>query len=219
MAEHAAAPLLSPKFALALQFANEIHARQKRKGLGAPYMSHLMAVCAFVLEYGGNETQAIAALLHDAAEDCGGYPMLGAVRAVFGEDVADIVAACSDTFEIPKPEWWQRKREYIARLASEPGSMKLVSCADKLHNLTHTLRDIRTEGVAAWKERMAQTKNGTAEKQTFYYLGCCESLGQNWSGPILGEFARAVVSLCELVGTPDDVAKAKALLAPESKPE
>ena len=80
-------PLLSPKFALALQFANEIHSRQVRKGIGAPYISHLMAVCALVLEYGGDETQAISALLHDSAEDCGGRPMLDAVRLMFGDEV------------------------------------------------------------------------------------------------------------------------------------
>jgi len=59
--------LLSPRFALALQFANEIHGTQIRKGIGAPYISHLMAVCALVLEYGGDEAQAISALLHDSA--------------------------------------------------------------------------------------------------------------------------------------------------------
>jgi len=97
--------LLSPKFALALQFANEIHSTQTRKGLGAPYISHLMAVSGLVLEYGGNETQAIAALLHDAAEDCGGRPMLETVRVLFGNDVAQIVEDCTDTFDDSKPDW------------------------------------------------------------------------------------------------------------------
>ena len=73
------ASLLSPRFALALQFANQIHATQVRKGLGAPYISHLMSVSGLVLEFGGNEDQAIAALLHDAAEDCGGRPMLDSI--------------------------------------------------------------------------------------------------------------------------------------------
>ncbi len=83
MPEKNEAPLLSPKFALALQFANEIHGTQQRKGAGAPYISHLMAVSASVLEHGGNETEAIAGLLHDAAEDCGGRPMLETVRVMF----------------------------------------------------------------------------------------------------------------------------------------
>jgi (p)ppGpp synthase/HD superfamily hydrolase len=204
--------LLSPKFALALQFANEIHGTQIRKGIGAPYISHLMAVCGLVLEYGGNESQAIAALLHDAAEDCGGRPMLESVRMVFGEDIAEIVDACTDTFDEPKPAWLPRKTSYLAALASEPGSAKLVSCADKFHNISHTLRDIRSEGVVAWKARMEKSKNGSAEKQCWYYLGCLEALSTGWSNPILGEFGRAVTLLCESVGTSADVAKAKSLV-------
>lgn len=203
--------LLSPKFALALQFANEIHSTQSRKGLGAPYISHLMAVSGLVMEYGGNETQAIAALLHDAAEDCGGRPMLETVRVLFGEDVAEIVAACTDTFDDPKPEWRPRKESYLKAMAKKPGTTKLVCCADKLHNITNTLRDIRIVGAAAWKVRMEKTENNTSAKQCWYYLGCLEALSAGWSNPIRDEFARSVVLLCELVGTVEDVSNARKL--------
>jgi (p)ppGpp synthase/HD superfamily hydrolase len=101
--------LLTSRFALALSFANAIHNKQVRKGAGIPYVSHLMSVSASVLEYGGGETEAVAALLHDSAEDCGGKPMLEMVRAMFGEDVALIVESCTDTFADPKPEWKPRK--------------------------------------------------------------------------------------------------------------
>jgi len=207
--------LLSPKFALALQFANEIHSTQTRKGLGAPYISHLMAVCGLVLEYGGNETQAIAALLHDAAEDCGGRPMLETVRVLFGDDVAKIVGACTDTFEDPKPEWRPRKEAYLKAMATKPGKTKLVCCADKLHNITNTLRDIRIEGAAAWKDRMENTKNGSSTKQCWYYFGCLDALSNGWSNSIRNEFAGSVVLLCELVGTADDVSKARQLAGGE----
>lgn len=193
-------PLLSPKFALALQFANEIHSTQQRKGLGAPYISHLMAVSALVLEFGGSETQAIAALLHDAAEDCGGRKMLETVRVMFGDQVAGIVEACTDSFaESPeeKSEWRPRKEAYLQRLASEPPEAKLVSCADKLHNLTNTLRDIQVEGVSAWRARMLKSKNGQADKQIWYYGGCLEALSTGWSNPILICFASAVAQLRE----------------------
>ena len=126
------APLLSPKFALALQFANEIHSTQARKGAGAPYISHLMSVCALVLEYEGIETQAIAALLHDSAEDCGGRPMLETVRVMFGNDVAEIVEACTDTFDTPKPDWRPRKESYLQAMAGKPAAAKLVACADSV---------------------------------------------------------------------------------------
>ncbi len=191
-------PLLSPKFALALQFANEIHSTQVRKGLGAPYISHLMAVSALVLEFGGNETQAIAALLHDSAEDCGGRKMLETVRGMFGDSVAEIVEACTDSFaESPeeKSDWRPRKEAYLLRLVRKAPEAKLVTCADKLHNLSNTLRDIQVEGVAAWKLRMAKSKNGRADKQLWYYNGCLEALSTGWSSPILACFVSAVGQL------------------------
>ncbi len=194
--------LLSPRFALALQFANEIHGRQIRKGRGAPYISHLLAVCSLVLEYGGTEDQAIAALLHDAAEDCGGRPMLDTVRVMFGSTVAEIVEACTDTFENPKPDWLPRKTRYLDALRVKPAKAKLVSCADKLHNLGNTLRDIASEGAADWTKRMAATPNGSAEKQLWYYAGCLEALSNGWSNPILDEFRSAVDRFRDLVSTP-----------------
>ena len=202
MPEKNTVPLLSPKFALALQFANEIHSTQVRKGLGAPYISHLMAVSAYVLEYGGDETQAIAALLHDAAEDCGGRPMLETVRVLFGEGVAEIVAACTDSWaDSPenKMDWKPRKTAYLQGLADEPARAKLVSCADKLHNLSNTLRDIQVEGVDAWKARMAKTQNSSADKQLWYYSECLKALSQGWSNPMLKTFGGAVEELRVLV--------------------
>ncbi|MCP5279459.1 MAG: HD domain-containing protein [Thiobacillus sp.] len=196
MPEKNTVPLLSPKFALALQFANEIHSTQARKGLGAPYISHLMAVSALVLEFGGNETQAIAALLHDSAEDCGGRPMLETVRVMFGDAVADIVAACTDSFGVgEKSEWRPRKKAYLKAMAVKPGEAKLVACADKLHNLSNTLRDIQIEGVDTWKARMAKTKNGAADKQVWYYEKCLKALSCSWSHPILDCFASTVSEL------------------------
>jgi (p)ppGpp synthase/HD superfamily hydrolase len=196
-------PLLSPKFALALQLANEIHSTQVRKGAAAaPYISHLMSVSALVLEFGGNETQAIAALLHDSAEDCGGRKMLETVRVMFGGEVAEIVDACTDSFaESPeaKSDWRSRKEAYLLRLANNAPQAKLVSCADKLHNLSNTLRDIQVEGVAAWKARMAMTKNGQADKQLWYYDGCLDALSNGWHAPILGCFDIAVGQLRSLV--------------------
>ncbi len=207
-------PLLSPKFALALQFANETHSTQKRKSRGAPYISHLLAVCSFVLEYGGTEEQAIAALLHDAAEDQGGQPMLDSISVMFGKKVADIVAACTDSVATDpnkKEEWLPRKTRYLKHLAKEPGEAKFVSCADKLHNISNTLRDIRGEGADVWNEQAENTKNSSAAKQCWYYLRCLKALSNGWESPIRQEFAHAVVQLCELVGSADDVAKARKL--------
>ena len=177
-------PLLSPKFALALQFANEIHGTQQRKGVGAPYISHLMAVSALVLEHGGNETEAIAALLHDAAEDCGGRPMLETVRVMFGDAVAEIVEACTDTMEEPKPAWRPRKEAYVAHLAGASPSIKLVAGCDKLHNLTTTLRDLRAGQPADYWSRFT----AGADSQAWYYGECRKALADS---PVAADFERA----------------------------
>lgn len=206
MSKKSEMPLLSPKFADALQFANEIHITQARKGLGAPYISHLMAVSALVLEFGGNETQAIAALLHDSAEDCGGREMLDQVRVQFGDDVAEIVESCTDTFESPKPKWGPRKKRYLEMMRKKPPLAKLVACADKLHNLSNTLRDIEQVGAAPWIAAMASTENNTAEKQCWYYVGCLNALASDWDAPVVKVFERAVDELCALCGTTRTVA-------------
>jgi (p)ppGpp synthase/HD superfamily hydrolase len=103
-------PKLTPQFEDALLYAARIHALQKRKGTDIPYIAHLLAVTALVLENGGGADDAIAALLHDAAEDQGGRPRLDDIRRRFGDRVAKIVEGCSDTFEDPKPPWRPRKR-------------------------------------------------------------------------------------------------------------
>lgn len=184
MSKKSKTPLLSPKFALALQFANEIHSNQQRKGAGAPYISHLMAVSASVLEYGGNETEAIAGLLHDAAEDCGGRPMLDTVRVMFGDAVAEIVEACTDTMEEPKPTWRPRKEAYVAHLAGASPSIKLVAGCDKLHNLQTTLRDLRVGQPADYWKRFT----AGAESQSWYYGACGKALV---GSPVAADFDRA----------------------------
>ena len=94
---------LSPRFSEALVYACEIHLGQIRKGTEIPYIAHLLGVTAIALEYGADEDQAIAALLHDAAEDAGGEPRVQDIRRRFGQRVADYVRDCTDTVESPKP--------------------------------------------------------------------------------------------------------------------
>jgi (p)ppGpp synthase/HD superfamily hydrolase len=108
--------LLSPDFAEALTFATHLHSAQTRKGTESPYVSHLLRVAGLVLEYGGNEDEAIAALLHDAVEDQGGQLTRERIRRRFGSAVADVVEACSDTDVEPKPAWRPRKDAYLAHV-------------------------------------------------------------------------------------------------------
>ena len=151
---------LSKRFEDALIFANQLHARQKRKGTSVPYISHLLGVASLVLEDGGNEDQAIAALLHDAVEDQGGEETLLLIRQRFGYKVANIVRGCTDSMVPPKPPWKERKSKYLARLGGEPVETQRVSLADKVHNARSILTDLRREGEKTWK-RFNGGKRGT----------------------------------------------------------
>ncbi|MEO6835695.1 MAG: HD domain-containing protein, partial [Candidatus Tumulicola sp.] len=145
---------LSPRFNKALDYAARVHRTQVRKKTNVPYVCHLLAVAALVLENGGTEDEAIAALLHDAPEDRGGRPRLDDIRVQFGERVAEIVEACSDTLEEDpetKPPWKTRKSAYHDHLReSRDASVYLVSAADKLHNARATLADHAAIGRKIW---------------------------------------------------------------------
>ncbi|MBO0864452.1 MAG: HD domain-containing protein [Mycobacterium sp.] len=151
MTSQTASPRLTPRFIEAVQYAAEKHATQTRKGSGTPYLGHLLSVAGLVIEADGTETQAIAALLHDAAEDQGGEETLAEIRQMFGADVAMIVSECSDTFETPKPPWRERKEHYIRGLQDASDGAILVSLADKLHNARAILRDFRALGDDLWQ--------------------------------------------------------------------
>jgi (p)ppGpp synthase/HD superfamily hydrolase len=151
---------LGPRFLRAFLFAAEKHAAQTRKASTIPYIAHLMGVASLVLEAGGDEDLAIAALLHDVVEDCGGAPMLKEVRGHFGARVAKIVDGCTDADVYPKPPWRQRKEKYIRRLRGENADTRLVSAADKLNNVRSILADYRAIGESVW-ERFNGKRDGT----------------------------------------------------------
>jgi (p)ppGpp synthase/HD superfamily hydrolase len=149
----------------AFAVACEVHADQSRKGTTIPYVSHLMAVASLVLEHGGDEDVAVAALLHDAPEDRGGRAMLEEIRGRFGERVAGIVEGCTDTFEQKKPAWRERKERYIAHLQRADRDTCVVSAADKLHNARSILHDLRNRAPDVF------TRFSATELQTGWYYG------------------------------------------------
>jgi (p)ppGpp synthase/HD superfamily hydrolase len=155
---------LSPRFDAALVMVAQLHADQFRKGSDIPYISHLLATAALVLEFGGSEDEAIAALLHDAVEDQGGAVILERIRNHFGDIVADTVDQCSDTDVIPKPPWRERKEQYLAALSHKSPSAILVSLADKVHNASCILRDYKNIGDDLW-----QRFNGGKDGTLWYY--------------------------------------------------
>ena len=137
---------LTQRFQSALAYAAKLHRDQRRKGSDIAYTSHLLGVASIALEIGGDEDQAIAALLHDAVEDQGGLPRLAEIRQLYGDCVADIVWDCTDADTEPKPPWRARKEAYIASLSHKPADSLLVSLADKTHNARAILDDLVVHG-------------------------------------------------------------------------
>lgn len=187
---------LGARFERALLFATRKHAGQHRKGTTVPYVAHLLCVASLVLEAGGDEDLAIAALLHDVVEDCGGAPMLKEIRRRFGERVAHVVDGCTDTDVDPKPPWRQRKEDYIAHLRTADADTRLVSAADKLHNVRSIVATYREIGDRVW-ERFHGKRDGTL----WYYRTLLDEFQRKKSSPLIRELERAVIEL-ETVVTP-----------------
>ena len=187
-------PFLTRRFDLALQFVSGLHHSQCRKGTPIPYISHLMAVSALVLEAGGDEDLAIAALLHGAVEDQGGAPTLQIIRRMFGDRVANVVMECSDTDREPKPSWREWKEQYLAHLLSASADALFVSMADKLHNARSILADYRRH-----KENLWMRFTAGKEEQFWYYGELVRVFTQRRpEDALVTEFARVVKELKDL---------------------
>lgn len=171
MSEQTSTPKLTGQFSKALVYAELKHHNQVRKGGDIPYFGHLLSVAGLVINDGGAEEQAIAALLHDCVEDQGGPPTLEEIRRNFGEEVARIVDECSDTDEIPKPPWFERKDAYIQHLGEVGEDTLLVSVADKLDNARSMLRDYHEHGPALWQRFTVKNPNDHLQ----YYGGLLEA--------------------------------------------
>jgi len=194
---------MTPRFAAAFLFAERLHCTQVRKKTQVPTISHLMAVTALVLENGGGEDEAIAGLLHDTAEDCGGRPVLEEIRRRFGDSVASIVEDCSDTLESPKPRWQPRKERYLEHLETAPESTLLVSLADKVHNVRSLVFEYRRVGDQLW-----QRFSASQDQTIWYYQSLLEIFRRRSPDPhrpLVDELARALAVLEDMIGTTGDV--------------
>ncbi len=187
---HDPRPMYGPRFAAALDFACTQHEGQRRKGSGSPYITHPLAVASLIGDYGGDEDQAIAGLLHDVMEDC--EVSREEIAERFGAPVAEIVTACTDTTQKPKPPWRPRKEAYIAHLRDQPARTKLVVACDKLHNAQSIDRDRQRSSVgeAVWSRFSAERAD-----VLWYYRTVCEALGRGWSHELLDELRRTVAQL------------------------
>ncbi len=181
---------LSPKFEQALVYATRIHGGQLRKKTRIPYIGHLLGVTAIALEYGANETEAIAALLHDAVEDCGGAERQREIEKKFGKEVGEIVAGCTDTDQTPKPPWRERKEKYIAHLKTASASTRLVSASDKLHNAQAIVHNLREDGDEVW-ERFTAGKEGAL----WYYRALVTAFREHGPSALIEELDRVVTEM------------------------
>jgi (p)ppGpp synthase/HD superfamily hydrolase len=163
---------LTQRFQDALIYALDLHRDQMRKGTDVPYMAHLMAVSAAVLTDGGDEDQAIAALLHDGPEDQGGRATLADIERRFGAHIAQMVEACTDTFDVPKPPWRPRKEQYLQHLQTASPEVRRISLADKVNNARSILDDQLRVGNGVF-DRFTGGKEGTL----WYY----EALAQEFA--------------------------------------
>lgn len=188
--------MLGSRFRQALTYAARLHARQTRKGTARPYIGHLLGVTALVLEHGGDEDAAIAALLHDAVEDQGGRPRLAEIRHKFGRRVARIVEGCTDSFTDPKPPWRQRKEEYLRHIRKASAAVRLVSAADKVHNAREILSDLRAVGKDVWS-RFKGGQDGTL----WYYRALVNEFRAAGASPIVDELDRVVTDLERLASS------------------
>ena len=180
-------PKLTERFDEAFRYAHEAHAAQTRKGTEAPYVGHLMGVASIVLDDGGSEDEAIAALLHDTAEDQGGRDRLDDIRRRFGDAVARIVEDCTDSWDTPKPPWAERKQAYVRHARKLSGASLRVSAADKVHNAYAILRDLRNSGERVWERFSAAPDDVIA-----YYEGLVRAYREAGGGPLVDELDRIV---------------------------
>lgn len=180
----------SDRFCDALVYAAALHAQQRRKVSGAPYVSHLLRVAGIALEYGADEDEAIAALLHDAVEDQGGSQAREAIVLRFGRRVAEIIDGCTDTDQQPKPPWRARKKAYLARLQESSPSVRLVVAADKLDNARSLAASYRQHGEAVW-----QGFRGGRDGTLWYFHSAVKVFQQFGPHPLIDELQRAVDEL------------------------
>lgn len=178
---------MGPRFRDALALTYRLHGSQVRKGSGVPYIGHLLGVASIVIDAGGNEDLAIAALLHDAIEDAGGERARLEIEGRFGSRVANIVADCSDTDERPKPPWRERKQRYLEHMESVSQEVLLVSLADKLHNVRAMLLDYNEIGDELWSRFKTDR-----EAQLWYYRSLAHVFCRRSPGALADELSNTV---------------------------
>jgi (p)ppGpp synthase/HD superfamily hydrolase len=184
---------MSARLPAALQLAVEVHGPGGRKGTGVPYLAHLLAVTGLVLEDGGDEDEAIAALLHDSVEEGGGRPLLEEIRERFGQRVAEIVEGCSEEIDGPAPgSWRERKERYLGHLPEvQDDAVLRVSLADKLQNARSLARTLRRHEY--------REDDVTPADRAWYYGRLADFFAHRRPGPLADDLRDAADAVSALV--------------------
>ncbi len=158
-------------------------------------MAHLLSVCALVQQDGGDEDEAIAALLHDALEDKAEETNRNEILELFGEQVLTIIESSIDTPPSykggVKPPWRQRKEAYLAHVRATNPNLLRVTIADKVDNARAILADYQRSGDDVWKRF-----NAGKEDQLWYYKNCVSAYETAaYRGPLLDELRRLVTQI------------------------
>jgi (p)ppGpp synthase/HD superfamily hydrolase len=186
---------ITPRLYQAIELAFKLHGHDLRKQSTVPYIAHLLAVCAIVQLDGGNEDEAIAALLHDALEDKPEEINREDIKNSFGQDVLKLIEISTDTPPDytggQKPPWKERKEAYLKHIRLTPPSLLRVTIADKIDNARAILADYQRLGDEVWRRFNAGEK-----AQLWYYRECIKAFdATGYSGPLLEELRRLVDQL------------------------
>jgi (p)ppGpp synthase/HD superfamily hydrolase len=207
---------MTDRFDDALTFASRLHRKQKRKTSGAPYVAHLLGVTAIVLEDGGAEDEAIAALLHDSLEDQGRhYPggpaaLAAEIDARFGPAVLRLVEHLTERTSpheaqiADKRERWRvHKQAYFAQIRDAGPEVRRISCADSLYNTRGLLSAFRRLGDRVWTRFMT----GRGDDQVWALRSAADAFRAAGTGPLADELSEAVDALERAISHPPDMVK------------
>lgn len=151
----------------AINFAAVKHSSQVRKGTDIPYIVHPFQVGLILIKAGCSDDVVAAGILHDTMEDA--RVKYEELEMEFNKNIADIVKACSEPDK--KKTWEERKEHTIDFLKTASRDVKIVSCADKLHNISSIYDNWIKVGDSVW----LRFKRGKKE-QEWYYKELIESL-------------------------------------------
>ena len=183
-------PPLTQRFARAVQRARQIHDGDTRRGSEIPYLAHLLGVAALVLDDGGSEDEAIAALLHDTVEDHADRISFQDVEKEFGPAVTRIVEACTEPRR-PEGTWRAGKQGYIDHIGNAPLEARRVIMADKLDNIRSLVAGLERWGELYWSRFRSPTKDDLL----WYHRALKEALSDWPQSPMHAEFNRLVAPL------------------------